>query len=96
MGLSIYVMNLSRKRVEMFTDDADDSFCRMCQKAPDASLRHGVSKYWDTMFNTPQLYRFTEELESPPSDQVTPVIKQILETARVTIRNSGYLYFVGN
>ncbi|MES9806951.1 hypothetical protein [Streptomyces cinereoruber] len=46
-------MNRAQDVVEEFVDDVEDSFLAMCARAPGESLRHAVSPYDLTMFNTP-------------------------------------------
>ncbi|MFI5673637.1 hypothetical protein [Streptomyces cellulosae] len=96
MGLDIYVRDVRRDQVDVIGDDAEDSFGRMCRTAPETSLRRGVMQFGDTMFNSSQLYRFVEELESLSPDEMTPAIRCVLDAARLAIRRSGYLYFVGD
>jgi len=96
VGLDIYVRDVRRAQIDYFGDDSDGSFEKMCRAAPKGSLRRGVSPYGDTMFNVVQLLRLVEELEGLPEDQVTPAVQRVLDGARLAIRRSGYLFFVGD
>ncbi|WP_406302977.1 hypothetical protein OHA61_11305 [Streptomyces sp. NBC_00885] len=96
MSLDFHVRDLRHDQIEVFGDSPDDSFRRMCDRAPDTSLRSGVLAHGHTMFNSFQLYRFVEELEGLPEQEMTPVIQRVLDAARLAIRKSGYLYFVGD
>ncbi|MFC8829650.1 hypothetical protein ACFT9I_30430 [Streptomyces sp. NPDC057137] len=96
MSLSIHVRNPRHHEIDSFADDPEDSFREMCQRAPDDSLRRGVMQFADTMFNTVQLHRFVDELESLPASEMTSSIQKALDCAKLAIRKSGYLYFVGD
>ncbi|MFD6329446.1 hypothetical protein ACFWGI_07690 [Streptomyces niveus] len=96
MSLSIHIRNQTHYEIEFFTDGPEDSFRKMCQRAPDDSLRRGVMQFADTMFNSVQLHRFVEELESLPASEMTSSIQRALDGAKLAIRKSGYLYFVGD
>ncbi|MBT2477369.1 hypothetical protein [Streptomyces sp. ISL-94] len=96
MGLGIYVKDLRRDEIGFLIDDPEDSFRRMCEAAPRESLRAGVSRYGDTLFNSLQLRRLIEELEALPPNEVTPVVQAILDSAQLAIRRSGYLLFIGD
>ncbi|MCX4513369.1 hypothetical protein OHA27_24220 [Streptomyces sp. NBC_01619] len=96
MSLDIYVRGLRHDQIDVFGGSPDDSFRRMCDRAPDTGLRSGVLAHGHTMFNSFQLYRFVEELESLPEEGMTPAIQRVLDAAKPAIRTSGYLYFVGD
>ncbi|GGY94572.1 hypothetical protein [Streptomyces nitrosporeus] len=96
MGLGIRRLNRGRDVVEQFDDDADDWFRGLCARAPEDSLRRGVSPYDLTMFNTPQLERFVAELEALPEEERRPVVRRVIEEAHHAIRRSGYLLFIGD
>ncbi|MCL7491107.1 MULTISPECIES: hypothetical protein [Streptomyces] len=68
----------------------------MCNDAPWESLRRGVAQFGHTVFNSIQLRRLVEELESLPESAATPVIHEVLDAARLAIRRSGYLHFIGD
>ncbi|MEV8533731.1 hypothetical protein [Streptomyces sp. NPDC051211] len=89
-------MNRAQDVVEEFGDDAEDSFLAMCVRAPENSLRRGISPYDLTMFNTPQLERLVVELEQLPEEEQTPVVRHIVEQSHQAIRRSGYLLFIGD
>ncbi|GLF94988.1 hypothetical protein [Streptomyces yaizuensis] len=96
MGLGIRKLNRGREVVETLCDDAEDSFRAMCRRAPEHSLRYGITPYDHTMFNTPQLVRLVAELEELPDEEKTPVVRQVIDQAHQAIRLSGYLYFIGD
>ncbi|TBO56681.1 hypothetical protein EYS09_26650 [Streptomyces kasugaensis] len=96
MGLGIHIKGLTFEEVDSFTDDANDSFRRMCHNAPWESLRSGVSQFGYTVFNTTQLHRLIEELESLPESEITPIVRKVIDAAQQTIRRSGYLHFIGD
>ncbi|MFF8434842.1 hypothetical protein [Streptomyces bacillaris] len=96
MSLGIRVLNRALDVVTSFGDDAGDSFRDLCARAPENSLRRGITPYDHTMFNTPQLERLVVELESVPEAEKTPVVVRVIEEAHGAIRRSGYLYFVGD
>ncbi|MFD9816622.1 hypothetical protein [Streptomyces sp. NPDC059080] len=96
MGLGIRVKNLRRDEILSFTDSPDDSFREMCNSAPWESLRRGVAQYGETLFNSLQLRRLVEELESLPKGEATPVVHEVIDAARPAIRHSGYLHFIGD
>ncbi|MDX2394129.1 hypothetical protein NJL88_29535 [Streptomyces sp. DK15] len=82
--------------IEHFDDDVEGSFLGMCVRAPENSLRRGISAYDLTMFNTPQLERLVVELGELPEDEKTPVVKRVIEAADQTIRRAGYMLFIGD
>ncbi|MFC8268397.1 hypothetical protein ACFUIZ_22140 [Streptomyces cinereoruber] len=84
-------MNRAQDVVEEFVDDVEDSFLAMCARAPGESLRHAVSPYDLTMFNTPQLERLVAELEELREEEKTPVVRRVVEEAHRAVRRSGYL-----
>ncbi|MFF9869613.1 hypothetical protein ACF1G0_30160 [Streptomyces sp. NPDC013953] len=96
MGLGMRRLNRAQDVVEQFDDDAEDTFLALCGRAPDTSLRRGISPYDLTMFNTPQLERLVIELEELPEDVKSPVVRRVIEEAREAIRRSGYLLFIGD
>ncbi|MCL7377011.1 hypothetical protein [Streptomyces sp. 35G-GA-8] len=96
MGLGIYVEDLWRGRMSAFTDDEEASFMRVCESAPEESLRFGVNKYGETLFNSIQLRQLVKELESLPEDDRTPVVQQVVDGARQAIHRTGYLHFIGD
>ncbi|MFC8918373.1 hypothetical protein E2C00_19845 [Streptomyces sp. WAC05374] len=96
MGLGMRRLNRAQDVVAEFDDDAEDSFLALCVRAPETSLRRGISPYDLTMFNTPQLERFVVELEGLPEEEKTPVVRRVIEEAHEAIRRSGYLYFIGD
>ncbi|KUF16029.1 hypothetical protein [Streptomyces silvensis] len=96
MGIAISLRDLRHDEFGFLTDDADDSFRKMCQEAPADALRRGVMQHGHTMFNSLQLHRLVDELEGLRSEEVTPAVRDVLEAARQAIRKSGYLYFTGD
>ncbi|MER5554834.1 hypothetical protein ABT001_24710 [Streptomyces sp. NPDC002793] len=96
MGLGIRRLNRARDVVEEFGDDAGDRFLEMCARAPENSLRHGISPYGLTIFNTLQLERFVVELEALSEEERKPVVQRVIEAGHHTIRRSGYLLFIGD
>ncbi|CAL9630295.1 hypothetical protein SUDANB99_06012 (plasmid) [Streptomyces sp. enrichment culture] len=96
MGLGIRKLNRVQDVVEEFGDDVEGSFLAMCARAPRDSLRHGVSPYDLTIFNTPQLERLVVELEELPEEEKTPVVRRVIEEAHQAVRRSGYLLFIGD
>ncbi|MGA5421512.1 hypothetical protein [Streptomyces lavendulocolor] len=96
MGLGMRRLNRAQDVVEQFDDDAEDTFLTLCGRAPDTSLRLGISPYGLTMFNTPQLERLVVELEELPEDEKAPVVRRVIEEAHEAIRRSGYLLFIGD
>ncbi|OKJ94567.1 hypothetical protein AMK26_32610 [Streptomyces sp. CB03234] len=96
MGLGMRRLNRAQDVVEQFDDDAEDTFLALCGRAPENSLRRGISPYDLTMFNTPQLERLVVELEELPENEKTPVVRRVIEEAHEAIRRSGYLLFIGD
>ncbi|MEU7151265.1 hypothetical protein AB0B15_25055 [Streptomyces sp. NPDC045456] len=96
MGIGVSLRDLRHDEFGFLTDDADDSFRKMCQEAPADALRRGVLQHGHTMFNSLQLRRLVDELEGLRSEEMTPAISAILEAAKQAIRKSGYLYFIGD
>lgn len=95
MGLAIYAEGRARNKLDHIPDDVDASFRQLCQSAPWESLRRGVMQFGDTYFNRVQLERLVEELEALPAERPA-VVDGVLALARLAIRNSGYLHFVGD
>ncbi|WP_194836795.1 hypothetical protein [Nocardia sp. XZ_19_369] len=95
MSLDIYVIGRGDVQDAHFGDDAEESFLRMCQAAPDDTLRRGVVKHGRTMFNPVQLRRFVAELEALPAAERTPVVREVEAAAHLAIRSSGCLLIVG-
>ncbi|WP_328923091.1 hypothetical protein [Streptomyces griseoaurantiacus] len=95
MSLGMYVLDRSGRQTRYFSDDVNNSFMRICESAPPESVRSGVMKYGDTMFNRNQLVRLIEELEAleggPPA-----VVIDILDAARYAWRESLYLFIRGD
>ncbi|MEU6705440.1 hypothetical protein [Streptomyces wuyuanensis] len=89
-------LNRVQDVVEEFGDDAEDSFLAMCARAPENSLRRGVSPYDLTMFNTPQLERLVVELEELREEEKVTVVRRVIEESHEAIRRSGYLLFIGD
>lgn len=96
MGLGIRVNGLGGEPLGFFTDDLEESFRKMCDRAPDNSLRRGVMQYGDTMFNSFQLYRLIDELEALPANEMTPTIQRVLDSAYLARRKSGWIYITGD
>ncbi|MFD7169116.1 hypothetical protein [Streptomyces violascens] len=96
LSLGIYVKNFAHHELEQFGDDRDESFRKLCEDSPLDSLRRGVHRNAHTLFNSIQLRRFVEELESLPVEEQTPIVNKVLDAAQLAIRNSGYLLFVGD
>ncbi|MFF5965944.1 hypothetical protein ACFY64_19850 [Streptomyces collinus] len=96
MGLGMRRLNRAQDVVEELGDDVEDSFLTLCGRAPDSSLRRGISPYDLTMFNTPQLERLVVELEELREEEKTPVVRRVIEQAHHAIRRSGYLLFIGD
>lgn len=95
MGLGMRRLNRAQDVVEEFGDDVEDSFLALCARAPENSLRRGISPYDLTMFNTPQLERLVVELEELREEE-TSVVRRVIEQAHQAIRRSGYLLFIGD
>ncbi|MFG2755330.1 hypothetical protein [Streptomyces wuyuanensis] len=89
-------LNRVQDVVEEFGDDAEDSFLAMCARAPESSLRRGISPYDLTMFNTPQLERLVVELEQLREEEKVSVVRRVIEESHEAIRRSGYLLFIGD
>jgi hypothetical protein len=96
MGLGMRRLNRVQDVVEEFGDDAEDSFLAMCARAPENSLRRGISPYDLTMFNTPQLERLVVELEQLREEEKVTVVRRVIEESHEAIRRSGYLLFIGD
>ncbi|MFD0376945.1 hypothetical protein [Streptomyces sp. NPDC127112] len=96
MGLGIYARDARREKICFASDDPQDSFYQLCAAAPWESLRRGVMKHGETVFNSVQLRRLIEELEALPPGESTPVVRDVVEAARLAIRRSGYLQFIGD
>lgn len=71
-------LNRAQDVVEELGDDVEDSFLALCTRAPESSLRRGISPYDLTMFNTPQLERLAVELERLRDEEKTPVPKRVI------------------
>lgn len=96
MGLAIYVENQLHERVEQLFDDPQETFMKSCENAPVGSVRRGVDRHGDTMFNCYQLNILIGELEDLSADSTTGAVNRITEAARRAIHLHGYLYFVGD
>ncbi|SDN62393.1 hypothetical protein [Streptomyces wuyuanensis] len=96
MGLGMRRLNRAQDVVAEFGDDAEDSFLALCARAPEDSLRRGISPYDLTMFNTPQLERLVVELEELREDEKDAVVRRVIEESHEAIRRSGYLLFIGD
>ncbi|MEV6553188.1 hypothetical protein AB0M57_31460 [Streptomyces sp. NPDC051597] len=96
MGLGIYVEDPWRGRLSEFADDAAESFMRLCQDAPEETLRRGINRYGETLFNVIQTRPLLRELEALPEDAKTPVVHQVIAGAKQAIERLGYLHFVGD
>ncbi|MGC9502056.1 hypothetical protein [Streptomyces sp. WG7] len=96
MGLGIRRLNRAQDVVEEFGDDVEGSFLALCARAPENSLRRGISPYDLTMFNTPQLERLVTELEELLEEEKSSVVRCVVEQAHQAIRRSGYLLFIGD
>ncbi|GGU52139.1 hypothetical protein GCM10010289_85540 [Streptomyces violascens] len=96
MSLGIYVKNFAHHELDQFSDDRDESFRKLCEDSPLDSLRRGVHRNAHTLFNSIQLRRLMEELESLPTGQQTAIVNKVIDAAQLAIRNSGYLLFVGD
>ncbi|MDQ0811409.1 hypothetical protein QFZ63_003123 [Streptomyces sp. B3I7] len=95
MSLGMYVLDRSGRQTRYFSDDVNNSFMRICESAPPESVRCGVMKYGDTMFNRNQLVRLIEELEALEGETPAVVI-DILDAARYAWRESLYLFIRGD
>lgn len=96
MGISVRIENQNHEEVERVFDDAEGSFAKICQFAPESSVRRGILPWLDTMLNAYQLGVLVRELESLPGDQATAAISRVIDAAERAIRLRGYLYFIGD
>ncbi|MDQ0787301.1 hypothetical protein QFZ64_002798 [Streptomyces sp. B3I8] len=95
MSLGVYVLDRSGRQSRYLSDDMDNSFIKICESAPPESVRSGVMKYGDAMFNRNQLMRLIEELEALEGEP-PPVVVDILDAARYAWRESLYLFIRGD
>lgn len=96
MGLAVYVENQLHERVEQLFDDLQETFMKLCESAPERSIRRGVDRYGDTMLNGYQLRLLIDELEHVPDESMTEAMRSVAEAAARAICLRGYLYFVGD
>ncbi|MFD2421862.1 hypothetical protein [Amycolatopsis pigmentata] len=96
LGISIRIENQNHDEVERVVDDVEGSFARICQSAPETSMRRGILPWLDTMLNPYQLGVLVRELESLPGDQTTAAVSRVIDAAERAIRLRGYLYFIGD
>ncbi|AYG78297.1 hypothetical protein DWB77_00404 [Streptomyces hundungensis] len=96
MGLGIYILDLRGDAMNSFTDDESDSIRGVCESAPEDSLRHGVNRYGETLFNSIQLNRLVAELKALPEGEQSPVVQKVVEGANQAIYRTGYIRFIGD
>ncbi|MCP2163560.1 hypothetical protein [Goodfellowiella coeruleoviolacea] len=96
MGLSVFVQNQIHDEVHQLHDDLDESFMRLCEAGPRASVRRGIVRHGDTVLNPFQLTILIEEITALPPDAVNGTITRILDAAEHAIRLRGYLFFSGD
>ncbi|MGW3410561.1 hypothetical protein [Streptomyces sp. NPDC000888] len=96
MSIAVRVLNGGKNVESVFVDDDELSLFRFIADAPEASVRWGVSEFKDTLFNYKQAYQLMREMDEFPDGQLTPVLRQLRESAERVYKRSGYLLFLGD
>ncbi|WP_147430055.1 hypothetical protein [Frondihabitans australicus] len=77
-------------------DDSAASIMSFCEAGENSSVRRGVFKYGDTMFNSLQIRRLLDEIEAVPYSERSPALHELAEAGYLAIRRRGYLFFLGD